>query len=95
MRPFGLPEAIWATAGAALLVVLRLLSPADAVIGVGKGVDVYLFLAGMMLLAEVARCEGLFDWLAAVATQRAQGSASRLFLARLRRRNDGHSIPLQ
>ena len=79
MRPFGLPEAIWATAGAVLLVVLRLLSPADAVIGVGRGVDVYLFLAGMMLLAEVARCEGLFDWLAAVATQRAQGSASRLF----------------
>ncbi len=30
----------------------------------GKGVDVYFFLIGMMLLAEVARKEGLFDWLA-------------------------------
>ncbi len=34
----------------------------------------------MMLLAEVARQEGLFDWLAAVATKRAKGSPGRLFL---------------
>jgi arsenical pump membrane protein len=56
------------------------LSPRDALVGVGKGVDVYLFLFGMMLLAEVARQEGLFDWLVAVAAKRANGSASRLFL---------------
>ena len=80
LRPFGLPEAIWAVAGAALIVVLRLLSPQDALIGIGKGVDVYLFLTGMMLLAEVARKEGLFDWLAARATRGARGSAARLFL---------------
>jgi arsenical pump membrane protein len=79
-RPFNLPEAIWAVAGAALLVALQLISPQDALIGVGKGVDVYLFLTGMMLLAEIARVEGLFDWLAAVATRRARGSARRLFL---------------
>jgi arsenical pump membrane protein len=80
VRPFGLPEAIWAVAGAALLVALRLLSPEEALIGIGKGLDVYLFLFGMMLLAEIAREEGLFDWLAAVAANRAAGSASRLFL---------------
>ena len=34
----------------------------------------------MMLLAEIAREEGLFDWLAAVATKRAKGSPTRLFL---------------
>jgi len=34
----------------------------------------------MMLLAEIARQEGLFDWLAALATRRAKGSARRLFL---------------
>ncbi|GAB0116507.1 arsenic transporter [Acidisoma sp. 7E03] len=34
----------------------------------------------MMLLAETARREGLFDWLAAHATRRAAGSAKRLFL---------------
>ncbi len=34
----------------------------------------------MMLLAEIAREEGLFAWLAAVATSHAKGSARRLFL---------------
>ena len=80
LRPFDWPEAIWAVAGAALLVALRLLSPQDALAGVGKGVDVYLFLTGMMLLSEVARQEGLFDWLAAHATRQARGSARRLFV---------------
>jgi arsenical pump membrane protein len=80
LRPFGVPEAIWAVGGAALLVGLQLLSPEDALTGVGRGADVYLFLTGMMLLAEVARKEGLFDWLAALAALRAKGSAKRLFL---------------
>ena len=80
LRPFRWPEAIWAVAGAALLVVLGLLSPRDALTGVGKGTDVYLFLTGMMLLSETARQAGLFDWLAAVATKKANGSATRLFL---------------
>jgi hypothetical protein len=30
---------------------------------------VYLFLAGMMLLSEVARQEGLFDWLVTLAVR--------------------------
>ena len=67
-------------AGAAALVVLHLIGPEVAWAGVLKGVDVYLFLTGMMLLSETARQEGLFDWLAALATQRARDSASRLFL---------------
>ena len=79
-RPFNWPEAIWAVSGAALLVIFQLLAPMDALTGVGKGTDVYLFLIGMMLLAEIARQEGLFDWLAAVATRRAKGSGGRLFL---------------
>jgi arsenical pump membrane protein len=48
-------------------------------VGVGKGVDVYLFLIGMMVLAELARVQGLFDWLAARAALLARGSATRLF----------------
>jgi arsenical pump membrane protein len=79
LRPFNWPEAIWAVAGAALLVALQLISPQDVLAGIAKGTDVYLFLVGMMLLAEIARAEGLFDWLAAVATSRARGSARRLF----------------
>jgi arsenical pump membrane protein len=80
IRPFDWPEAVWAVTGAALLVLSGLISPAGALAGVASGADVYLFLAGMMLLAEVARHEGLFDWLAAAAVILAKGSARRLFL---------------
>lgn len=79
LRPWGLPEAIWAVSGAALLVAAALLPWWDALAAVEKGTDVYLFLTGMMLLAEVARREGLFDWLAAHAAMAAKGSAARLF----------------
>jgi arsenical pump membrane protein len=79
-RPFDLPEAIWAVAGAILLVALGLLPWRDALNGLQKGIDVYLFLTGMMLIAELARREGLFDWLAALAVEHAQGSPQRLFL---------------
>jgi arsenical pump membrane protein len=78
-RPLAWPEFIWAVSGAALLVLLGLLSPAEALSGVTKGTDVYLFLTGMMLLSELARQEGLFDWLAARAAGLARGSAKRLF----------------
>ncbi len=78
-RPFSWPEFVWAVAGASLLVLLGLLSPAAAWSGVARGTDVYLFLTGMMLLSELARQEGLFDWLAARAAASAKGSATRLF----------------
>jgi arsenical pump membrane protein len=79
IRPFAWPEFVWAVAGAVLLVALGLLPVADAASGIAKGTDVYLFLIGMMLLAELARQEGLFDWLAAKAAVMARGSALRLF----------------
>lgn len=79
-RPFALPEAIWAVLGALLLVALGLIGISDAWVGIVKGLDVYLFLIGMMLLSEVARREGLFDWLASIATGHAKGSPTRLFI---------------
>jgi arsenical pump membrane protein len=79
-RPWNLPEFIWAIAGAALLVVFNLLPWRDALVAAGKGTDVYFFLIGMMLLAEIARQEGLFDWLAAQAVRHSHGSSKRLFL---------------
>src|ERR1051326_2771275 len=78
-RPFRTPEAVWAVAGAAILVVFGLITPGLALAGIERGSDVYLFLTGMMLLAEVARSEGLFDWLAAPGTSFARGSPPRLF----------------
>jgi len=80
VRPFRLPEAVWALAGAAALVAVGVLPWIDALGGVRKGLDVYLFLIGMMLIAELARREGLFDYLAAFAVEHARGSPHRLFL---------------
>jgi arsenical pump membrane protein len=79
-RPWNVPEFVWAIAGAAMLVMFNLLPWQEAVAAVGRGTDVYLFLIGMMLLSEVARKEGLFDWLANQAVRHARGSAKRLFL---------------
>ncbi|WP_050630354.1 arsenic transporter [Bradyrhizobium viridifuturi] len=78
-RPWNLPEFIWAVTGAVLLVAFDLLPWREALTAAGKGVDVYFFLVGMMLLAEVARKEGLFDWLAVQAVRQSRHSASRLF----------------
>ena len=80
IRPFRVPEYFWAGIGAGILVVFGLLPWRDALAAAGRGTDVYLFLVGMMLLSEVARQEGLFDWLATHAVRYAQGSAKRLFL---------------
>jgi arsenical pump membrane protein len=79
VRPFRLPEAVWAVAGAVLLVALGLLPAFAAVVGLGKSLDVCLFLTGMMLLAEVARREGLFGAVARFAVGHADGSPRRLF----------------
>jgi arsenical pump membrane protein len=80
VRPFRMPEYVWAVIGAGILVASGLLPWRDALAAAGKGIDVYLFLVGMMLLSEVARQEGLFDWLATLAVRYAKGSAQRLFL---------------
>ena len=80
IRPKGWPEAWWATAGACLLVLCRLLSPIAAGHAVAKGLDVYLFLTGMMVMSELARREGVFDWIAGHAVRASKGSRSRLFV---------------
>ncbi|MET4897550.1 arsenic transporter [Sphingomonadaceae bacterium jetA1] len=78
-RPMRWPEWIWAVAGAALLILLGLMPLGEAGHAVGKGLDVYLFLIGMMLLSETAREHGAFDWIAATAVNAAGRSRARLF----------------
>jgi arsenical pump membrane protein len=80
VRPFKWPEAIWASIGALALVLLGLLPAVEAGRAIGKGLDLYLFLIGMMLLSETARREGLFDWVAAIAVTQSAHSPQRLFL---------------
>ncbi|MBV9156030.1 MAG: arsenic transporter [Acidobacteriaceae bacterium] len=80
IRPKGLPEAWWAVIGAGTLVLCRLISPLNAMQAVENGVDVYLFLIGMMVMSELARREGVFDWAAQHAVKASKGSRSRLFV---------------
>lgn len=79
VRPRGISEVYWVGGGAALLVMLRLVPLANAGRAVAEGADVYLFLIGMMLLSELAREHGVFDWLSSAAVRGAHGSCIRLF----------------
>jgi arsenical pump membrane protein len=79
-RPRGIPEVWWISGGAFLLIALRLVPLKLAGQAVAKGSDVYLFLIGMMLLSELAREQGVFDWVSSIAVRGAKGSCSRLFL---------------
>ncbi len=79
IRPWKIPEAVWAVAGAVSLLLTQTISPQNALAAMGRGTDVYLFLTGMMLLSELARREGVFDWIAILAVRKARGSRTRLF----------------
>lgn len=79
IRPRGIPEVYWVGGGAVLLIVLRLVPLRLAGKAVAEGSDVYLFLIGMMLLSELAREQGVFDWLSSAAVRGSNGSTVRLF----------------
>jgi arsenical pump membrane protein len=79
-RPRRIAEAYWICGGGILLVFTRLISLRQATHAVYEGLDVYLFLTGMMILAELAREEGVFDWVADVAAHHARNSPGRLFV---------------
>jgi arsenical pump membrane protein len=78
-HPRNLPEVYWVGGGALLLIVLRLIPLKLAEKAAAEGFDVYFFLIGMMLLSELAREHGVFDWLSAAALKGAHGSSARLF----------------
>ena len=80
LRPRQIAEAYWICGGGSLLVLTRLISLSQAAHAVYEGLDVYLFLTGMMILAELAREESVFDWVADVAAQHARNSPRRLFI---------------
>ncbi len=80
VRPRGITEFWWISGGALLLIALRLIPLSLAGKAVAEGTDVYLFLIGMMLLSELAREQGVFDWVSSIAVRGAKGSSARLFL---------------
>jgi arsenical pump membrane protein len=68
-----------AMGGAAILLLLGLISPADAFATLARDWNTFLFFLGMMGLSALAEAAGLFDWLAAQAARLAGQSAARLF----------------
>ena len=79
IRLGNIPEVYWIAGGVLLLLLLRLVSLALAVRAIREAMVVCLFLIGMMLLSELAREHGVFDWVSSVAVRGANGSCSRLF----------------
>ncbi len=79
-RPRGIPEWIWAVAGAIAVVVLGLEPPRAAAAALGGQWNVLLFLAGLMGLSVAAETSGLFAWLTDTVLDRAGGSRRRLFI---------------
>lgn len=80
IRPRNIPEVYWISAGVLVLLALRLISLKLTGNALLKAVDVCLFLVGMMLLSELAREHGVFDWLSSIAIRRSNGSCARLFV---------------
>jgi arsenical pump membrane protein len=79
IRPHDVPEVYWISGGVVLLLALRLINLRLAWRACGKALDVCFFLIGMMLLCELAREHGVFDWLSAIAVRKADGSCLKLF----------------
>jgi len=79
IRPRNIPEVYWIAGGVFLLLALRLVPLPLAGRAAAKALDVCLFLIGMMMLSELAREHGVFDWLSSVAVRSARGSCSKLF----------------
>jgi len=79
-RPFRWRESNIAMGGAAALLLLGLIRPADAALTLLRDWNTFLFFLGMMGLSAMAETAGLFDWLAVQAARLARKSAARLFL---------------
>jgi arsenical pump membrane protein len=79
-RPFKWDEALIALAGAALMLILGLIPPLEALSTLASDWNTFLFFLGLMGLSALAEVAGLFDWLAVQAARLANNSPSRLLL---------------
>ncbi|MGW6129200.1 SLC13 family permease [Cellulomonas sp. NPDC055163] len=78
VRPRGYPEAVAAVPGAALLVALGVVAPHDAWSRVVELGPTVAFLAGILVLADLCRAEGLFDAAGALMARASRGQPVRL-----------------
>jgi arsenical pump membrane protein len=79
IRPRGLSEA-WATVlGGGLMLLLRLETPSQAWQTIAQGGNVLLFLLGLLILSELLRASGFFEWAAIHAAKAADGDGRALY----------------
>lgn len=80
VRPRGLSEAITALAGGVLLLIIGVVSPAQAAQKLAGNWNVFLFFLGLFTISAIADLAGVFDWLADRAARLSGGSARRLLI---------------
>jgi arsenical pump membrane protein len=81
IRPWRISEAWWAAGGAVLMILTGAITPSNAALAVINEWNLFLFFAGLMVIAAVADMARFFDWAAALATAAARGSGRRLLLS--------------
>jgi len=81
LRPKGIPEWVWAIAGAIALLVFGFEPAASALRAIADQWNVLIFILGLMGISAAAECSGLFEWIADVVLERAGGSRRRFFVA--------------
>lgn len=80
LRPKGLNEAWFTVAGGAAMLLLGLETPSEALQMVLDGKEALLFLVGLLILADLMRASGFFEWAAIHAARSAKSNGQRLFL---------------
>jgi len=78
-RPRGWHEAWWTAGGGALMLALRLETPAQAWRVMRTGQDALLFLLALLLLSALLERSGFFDWSSIQAARLARGDGRRLY----------------
>lgn len=78
-RPFGIQEAWVAAVGAAIMVLLGILTVQDVVAVLEETANVLLFLLGMMVVTILAEQAGVFDRVAEACASLSRGSGLLLF----------------
>ncbi len=80
LRPWKTNEALIALSGAGLLLILWLITPANAFFTLVQDWNTFFFFLGMMSLSALAETAGFLDWLAVITARLSGSSAWRLFL---------------
>ena len=78
-RPRGWHEAWWTAGGGALMLALRLETPAQAWRVTRTGQDALLFLLALLLLSALLERSGFFDWSSIQAARLARGDGRKLY----------------